>query len=103
MTDRFVSALSLAAKAGKVSSGETGAENAIRSGKAVFCIIACDATENTKKKFQNLCINKKTEWCYFSDRSTIGSAIGREYRAVAVITDNNLARLVRAKIEEERA
>jgi ribosomal protein L7Ae-like RNA K-turn-binding protein len=93
----------MAAKAGKVSSGETGAENAIRSGKAELCIIACDAADNTKKKFENMCINKKTDWCFFSDRSTIGGAIGREYRSVAVITDKNLAQLVRAKIEEERA
>ncbi len=98
-----MSALSMAAKAGQVASGETGAENAIRSGKAAFCIIASDASDNTKKKFENMCINKKTEWCVFSDRASIGGAIGREYRSVAVITDNNLAKLVRAKIEEERA
>ncbi|MBR4182199.1 MAG: ribosomal L7Ae/L30e/S12e/Gadd45 family protein [Lachnospiraceae bacterium] len=103
MTDRFRSALSMAAKAGKVASGETGAENAIKSGKAVFCIIAEDATDNTKKKFKNMCINRKTDWCFYSDRASIGGAIGREFRSVAVITDNNLAQLVRAKIEEERA
>ena len=86
-----------------MASGETGAENAIRSGKAEFCIIASDASDNTKKKFENMCINKNTDWCFFSDRASIGGAIGREYRSVAVITDKNLAKLVRAKIEEERA
>ena len=103
MNDRIKFALALAAKAGQVASGETGAENAIRSGKAFFCIIAEDASDNTKKKFQNMCINKKTDFCIFSDRLSIGSAIGREYRSVAVITDHNLAKLVRAKIEEEDA
>ena len=98
-----ISALSLAAKAGKVASGETGAEEAIRSGKGRYCIIASDATDNTKKKFKNMCISKKTDWCIFSDKLSIGSAIGREYRSVAVITDYNLAQLVKAKIEEERA
>ena len=40
----------LAAKAGKVVSGEFATEKAVKTGKAFLVITARDASENTKKK-----------------------------------------------------
>ena len=45
----------LAAKAGKVVSGEFATEKAVKTGKAFLVITARDASENTKKKFNDMC------------------------------------------------
>ena len=47
--------LSIAKKAGKVASGEFMTENAVKSGGAALVIVAEDASDNTKKKFKNMC------------------------------------------------
>ena len=47
--------LGMAAKAGKVASGEFMTENAVKSGEAALVIVAEDASDNTKKKFNNMC------------------------------------------------
>lgn len=41
-----------AAKAGKVQSGEFSTEKSVKSGRAYLVIVSEEASENTKKKFQ---------------------------------------------------
>ena len=50
-----LSLLGLAAKAGKVVSGEFATENAVKSGKAFLVLTAEDASNNTRKKFNDMC------------------------------------------------
>ena len=100
MTDRAASYLSLAAKAGKVKSGETAAEEALRAGRAYLLIIAADASENTKKKFRNLARSCRTPVLEYADRETIGHMIGKEYRSTAAVTDEGLANLIRRAARE---
>ena len=50
-----ISLVGLAAKAGKVVSGEFATEKAVKSQKASLVLIAEDASENTKKKFRDMC------------------------------------------------
>ena len=45
-----ISLVGLAAKAGKVVSGEFATEKAVKTQKAFLVIIAQDASENTRKK-----------------------------------------------------
>ena len=52
-----ISLVGLAAKAGKVVSGEFATEKAVKTQKAFLVIIAQDASENTRKKFH---VPKKT-------------------------------------------
>ena len=63
--------LGLAARAGYVPSGEFQTENAVRSGKAYVVIIAGDASENTKKKFRNMCEYRNVPVFEFSDKEFI--------------------------------
>ena len=53
--DKVLSLIGLAMKAGKCVSGETMTESETKSGKAKFVIVAGDASENTKKKFGDMC------------------------------------------------
>ena len=53
--NRALSMISLAAKAGKTKSGEFMTEKEVKEGRAHLVIVADDASDNTKKKFQNMC------------------------------------------------
>ena len=52
---KVLSLTGLAAKAGKLASGEFCTEGEVKSGRASLVIVAEDASGNTKKKFQNMC------------------------------------------------
>ena len=53
--NKALSMIGLATKAGKVASGEFCTEKEVKSGRACLVIVADDASDNTKKKFQNMC------------------------------------------------
>ena len=93
--------LGLAAKAGRVASGEFQTENAVRKGRAKVVLIAADASENTKKKFQNMCSFYKIPVFIMTDKVTLGHRIGREMRTSAAITDENLAAAFIKTMREE--
>ena len=52
---KVYSFLGLAMKAGKIASGEFQVEHAVKSGNAALVIVTEDASENTRKKFSNMC------------------------------------------------
>ena len=53
--DRILSMLGLAAKAGRIASGEFSTEKAVKSGNAFLVVVSEEASENTKKMFRNMC------------------------------------------------
>ena len=53
--NKTLSLVSLATKAGQTKSGEFMTEKAVKEGTAYLVIVAGDASDNTKKKFQNMC------------------------------------------------
>ncbi len=99
-TDKVLSMIGIAAKAGKVASGEYQTEHEIKSHKAYLAIIAKDASENTGKKFQNMCEFYKVPIAFYGDKESIGHAIGREFRASIAITDKGLAETVQKKLAQ---
>ena len=65
---KVLSMLGLAAKAGKVASGEFSTEKEVKSGNACLVIVAEDASDNTKKMFRNMCSIMKCLWRYLRQR-----------------------------------
>ena len=53
--NKVLSMLGLAARAGKVKSGEFSTEKAVKNGSARLVVAAEDASDNTKKLFSNMC------------------------------------------------
>ena len=91
--------LGLAAKAGRVQSGEFCAEKSVRAGRARLCIAAADASEQTKKHFRDMCSYRGIPFddkCI--DRDKLGHMIGRGMRVVVTVEDTgfaeNLIRLI---------
>ena len=91
MQDRVLSMFGLAAKAGKVASGEFSVEKAVKSNKAYLVLVADDASDNTKKMFTNLCTFYKVPILFYADKEKLGRAIGKEMRASAVVLDKGFA------------
>ncbi len=90
----------LAAKAGKVVSGEFAVEKAVKTGKAFLVVIARDASENTRKKFYDMCSYYQVPIYTIGSKEELGRAIGKEYRASLALTDENFSRAVINKIEK---
>ncbi len=95
---KALSLIGLAAKAGKVASGEFSTEKAVKTKKAYLVIVAEDASGNTKKKFQNMCIYYKVPCYFFGEKASLGRAIGKEYRASLAVQDENLGRALEGQL-----
>lgn len=95
MKQHALSMLSIAAKAGKVFSGELQCEAAIKDGKAVLVILSRDASPNTTKKFSNKCSFYELPLITYGEKEELGRLIGREARSVIAITDEGLASQIR--------
>lgn len=89
--DKRLGMLGLAAKAGNVASGGFSTEKAITEGKAYFVIIAEDASDNTKKKFENKCRYYGIPYVICGKMDELGHMIGKESRTSLAITDERFA------------
>lgn len=98
---KALSMISLATKAGKTVSGEFATEKETKSGKAKLVIVAGDASDNTKKKFKNMCDFYEVPIYFYGDKDTLGHAMGKEFRASLAVTDDGFARGIRKHLEAE--
>ena len=96
-TRRFKTQLiSLAMKAGQLAAGEYQCEEAIKNGEACFVIIAEDASDNTRKKFEDKCNYRDIPYEIFGGKEEIGALIGKAERSVIAIKDEQFgAQLIR--------
>lgn len=95
---KVFSYIGLAAKAGHLVSGEFTSEKAVKEGKAKIVIIAEDASNNTKKMFANMCTYYKVPIYFFGEKTKLGHAIGKEFRASLVLLDQGLADMVEKQL-----
>lgn len=97
--DKIYSLLGLCQRAGKLVSGEFGCESAIKNNKAKLLLLAEDASENTKKKFQNSAAYYHIPICILGSKERIGSALGKESRAILAITEEGFANSILKKMK----
>ena len=99
--NKALSLIGLATKAGKTVSGEFSTEKSVKTGKGYLAIVAGDSSENTKKKFRNMCEYYKVPFYLYGTKAELGAAMGKEFRASLAITDTGLANAVRKYLPEE--
>lgn len=87
MQDKFMGILGLSQRAGKVKSGEFSTEKSLKAGKAKLVILAGDASDNTKKKFRNMCAYRQVPCFEYGTKEELGHAIGKEERSSLSIED----------------
>lgn len=97
----MLSLIGLATKAGKTASGEFLTEREVKSGKAALVIVAGDASENTKKKFRNMCDYYKVPIYFYEDKDTLGHAMGKQFRASLAVLDEGFAKGIRKHLDTE--
>ena len=93
--------VSLATKAGKTASGEFLTEKAVKAGKASLVIVADDASDNTKKKFRNMCDFYGVPIYFYKDKDTLGHAMGKEFRASLAVLDAGFAKGIMKHLDTE--
>ena len=91
-SNKALSLISLATKAGKTASGEFCTEKEVKSGKAELVIVADDASDNTKQKFKNMCEFYEVSIYFYGDKDTLGHAMGKQFRASLAVTDPGFAK-----------
>ena len=101
MNNKALSMLSIAAKAGKVSSGAFMSEKSIQQQLACLVIIAADASKNTLKKFTDKCKYYEIPYVVMSDGETLGRLIGKQSRMVLTINDESLANQITARCDSK--
>ena len=97
--NKIYSFLGLAAKAGKVISGEEACERTIKAGKAKLVIVADDASDRTKRKFASICKQNVVEFKNFGEKEFLGKFIGKEARSVIAILGEEFAKHLGEMIE----
>ena len=97
--DKVLSLIGLAMKAGRCTSGEMMTESETKSGRARLVIIASDASENTKKKFRDMCKFYEVPIYIYGDKDTLGHAMGKEFRASLAILDKGFADGIRKELK----
>lgn len=97
--NKALSMLSIATKAGKTVTGEFSTEKAVKEGRAYLVVAASDASDNTKKKFSDMCNYYHVTMKVFSDKVSLGNACGKEFRASLAVTDEGLAKAVIKQID----
>lgn len=96
--NKALSLIGLATKAGKTASGEFSTEKAVKTGKAYLVLVAEDASENTKKKFRNMCTFYEVPLYFLSDKEGLGRAMGKEFRASLAVTDESFAKAMQKEL-----
>ena len=102
LNQRFWGMLSLSQKAGALSVGESRAQETIRGGKASMIILSADASDNTKKKFKNMCEFYEVPIYIYGDKDSLGHAMGKEFRAMLAVNDLGFAKGIMKHLDNEQ-
>ena len=97
--DRILSLLGLAIKSGNLVSGEFMTEKAVKGRKAHLVIVSEEASDNTKKKFSNMCSFYEVPLYFYETMEELGHCIGKTFRASLAVTNEGLAKSIISKLE----
>ena len=95
---KTLSYVGLGIKSRNVECGEFLTEKAVKENRACLVIVAEDASQNTKKKFTNMCEWYKVPIYFIATKEELGHAMGKEMRASLAFTDQGLARAVEKQL-----
>lgn len=98
--NKVLSLLGLATKAGKVASGEFSTEKSVKTGKGFLVLVADDASQNTRKKFQNMCDFYEVPIYFIANKEELGRFCGKEFRASLALQDENFAKAMLKELQK---
>lgn len=98
--NKVLSLLGLATKAGKVASGEFSTKKSVKTGKGFLVLVADDASQNTRKKFQNMCDFYEVPIYFIANKEELGRFCGKEFRASLAVQDENFAKAMLKELQK---
>ena len=99
--DKILSLIGLATRAGKIASGEFCTEKEVKTGRAALVIVAEDASDNTKKKFRDMCEFYEVPIYFYKDKDILGHAMGKEFRESLAVLDEGFAKEITKQMKIE--
>lgn len=99
-TDKILSFLGLARKAGKLVAGDALCESMLVKHKVRLVILAADASDRTKRRFEALCLEHRTPIAVYGEKTEIGGLLGRDAYAVAAVADEGFATRIQQLIRD---
>lgn len=99
----ILSLLGLCARGRNLVSGGFAVEKAIKDGGALIVIVAKDASDNTQKKFKDMCSYRNIPIYLYSDKEVLGHAIGQEERSSIAILDPGFSKNLAQKLDSVEA
>ena len=97
-SNKVYSLLGLSMRAGKLKSGEFAVLEAIRGHKAELVIVSEDASDNTKKQFNDKCKFYDVPIIFFGSKEELGHAIGKDVRTSLAVLDKGFAKSLRENL-----
>ena len=70
----------------------------MKSGHACLVIISEEASDNTRKKFQNMCTYYEVPIYFYGTKIDLCIAIGKEFRASLAVTDQGLSTAIEKQL-----
>lgn len=92
--NKVLSLIGLATKAGKTVAGEFSTEKSVKTGHAFLVLVSEEASENTKKKFRNMCEYYHVPIYFYGMKDELGKAMGKEMRASLAVQDAGFAKAI---------
>ncbi len=98
-TKKIYNLFGIATKSRNAVCGEFSTEKAVKEHKAALVIVAEDASDNTKKMFTNMCTYYKVPIYFFGEKTELGHAMGKEFRASLAVLDRGLADAIEKQLK----
>jgi ribosomal protein L7Ae-like RNA K-turn-binding protein len=58
-------------------------------------VVAGDSSDNTRKNFRDMCTYYNVPYYEYSDKETLGNAIGKQFRASLAVIDENFGNQIK--------
>ncbi len=92
--NKVFSMVGLATRAGKTVAGEFSVEKAVKQRKAKLVLVSTEASDNTKKLFENKCNYYEVPFYTYGTRAELGSATGNKDRVSIAILDSEFSKSI---------
>ena len=100
LTDKALSMIGLATKAGKIVSGEFAVTAAVRKHQALLVVVAEDASENTRKSYRDMCTYHHIPLRFYGTLEELGLYTGKGLRASLAVMDAGFANTIEKLIDQ---
>ncbi len=100
MNSKIRNLLTLAAKSGNIVSGDETCINYFKKNAIYLIILAEDASDNTKKKFNDKASYRDVPVRFWNNKDELGSTIGKTSRTIIGIIDKGFAEKLLSYLDE---